>query len=100
MSHNAMVSCPKCKGGCDLCGGSGQVTHGVARVYAREETRSTAKIPSTRLQELRGWASEAITKPGTVKRADRIRHIAFWTALALLVAFSGVFALLIIRSLL
>jgi len=95
-----LVSCPKCKGGCDLCGGSGQVPQGVARVFAREESRATAKMPTTRLEELRDWATEAITRPATVKRADHIRHIVFWVALALLAAFTGVFLVLIIRSLL
>jgi len=100
MNRNPLVSCPKCKGGCDLCGGSGQVPQGVAHVYTREEARATAKIPTTHLQELRGWAAEAVTTPGTVVRADRIRHLVFWIAIALLVAFTIFFVVLIIRSLL
>lgn len=37
-------ACPKCKGGCSLCGGSGSVLSTVADVWAREESRPTTKV--------------------------------------------------------
>ena len=47
------VACPKCRGGCDLCEGSGQVPEGVASVYVREDRRATARMPAHQLSYLR-----------------------------------------------
>jgi hypothetical protein len=92
------VSCPKCRGGCDLCDGTGQVPPGVARVYVREEARQTTKMPAQQLSRLRdSWPSEATTTPATLARAALVRRIALWTALVLLAFAIGVLGVVLIR---
>lgn len=93
------VSCPKCKGGCDLCAGTGHVPSGVARIYVREETRATTRMPARQLDEMRRpWPSEFPTAPATLKRADIIRKVVFWTTLGVLAVFTGVFLVVLVRS--
>jgi hypothetical protein len=63
------VPCPKCKGGCDLCSGSGVVNDSVARLYVREEARPTVRMrPGVREVFL---ADEVPTRPDLIKRALR-----------------------------
>lgn len=70
------VPCPQCKGGCSLCGGSGTVNDSVAKLYIREESRATAKMPARQIESL--WAKEAPTRPDAVKRAEkRVRRVTY-----------------------
>ena len=84
---SGMVPCPKCKGGCDLCGGRGVCPEGAARVYIREESRRTVKIPA-RLQDNLRWPSEPPTKPEwvptVIQRARRVTTAARWVAMLIL----------------
>jgi hypothetical protein len=89
-----MVPCPKCKGGCDVCGGRGQVHEGVARVYAREEGRATTKIPSGYAARF-DWPSEVTTRPDVIRKADRRRVI----LIGLLVVIATAFLLAIVLTL-
>lgn len=69
----ASVPCPKCKGGCDLCGGSGRVTEGAGRVYQREESRRTTRMPGRQLQGF--LADEVPTRPNVIAAANRRRRV-------------------------
>lgn len=94
------VSCPKCKGGCDLCGGSGRVPEGVARVYVREETRQTTKMSARQIGELtEPWPNEATTTPATVARAEKIRRIVFWSALVTAGVIAGLLLFFLLHAL-
>jgi hypothetical protein len=77
--HGVTAPCPKCKGGCDLCGGTGRVPEGAARVYLREEARRTALLPARQLDELREVpASDRPTVPEFLRKANRLRAVARW----------------------
>ncbi len=79
------VPCPKCKGGCDLCGGIGSVPPAAARVWVREETRATVKV------ERRGFSEEELpTKPSFIRQADRRKRMVRIAALLILGAVIGI----------
>jgi hypothetical protein len=88
------VPCPKCKGGCDVCGGAGRVPEGVARVYMREEGRATTKIPAGYATRL--WPDEVPTKPDIIRKADR-RRMVLLGLLIFCTAFVGVLFALVMR---
>ena len=79
-----MKACPKCKGGCDLCLGTGQVTAGVAEIYVREESRRTKRLDAhdrqVLLREDRRFASEP---PSLIQRANRQKWVVLFVVLAL-----------------
>jgi hypothetical protein len=87
------VTCPSCKGGCHLCGGAGTVAESVAKLYIREESRATVKIPARRVDAI--WAAEQPTKPDIVKAADRrVRRFLFALAVVTVVVMALVVVLL------
>jgi hypothetical protein len=86
-----MVPCPQCKGGCKLCMGNGEVTEGVAKIYEREETRSTTKLSTDYLHSLANrFQPEPITKPDVLKKAEQVRKIGFWILIMFLALAIGI----------
>lgn len=78
-----MRACPKCKGGCDLCRGSGQVTETVAEIFIREESRRTERLgPDDRRKLLREASRFASEPPSLIRRASRQKWIALFVVLA------------------
>jgi hypothetical protein len=92
-----MISCPKCKGGCNLCQGTGQVPEGVANIYNREEMRATAKMPASRIERIL-FPEEDPTKPAVIRKAERRVQIIRLILLAALALALGVGITLIIRT--
>ena len=100
-----MTRCPKCHDGsstasCDICGGTGQVTESVARMWVGSTV--TVRLPMEEIGVLRARTipSEPPTKPrareddpeSVVERADLVRQARLW-AFALLA--SAVLSLLV-----
>ena len=89
-----MVACPKCKGGCDLCAGTGEVPDGVARVYVREETRATTRVSKKYVDQFR-WPDEVPTKPDVIRIAERRKTVLMLALVVAAVAIlSGIVALI------
>lgn len=78
--------CPKCKGGCSLCGGSGSVLCTVADVWAREESRPTTRLVKPEIPDA------AI--PPAATRGEQLREalpaIVVMTAWLFLMAFAEI----------
>jgi hypothetical protein len=79
-----MVACPRCRGGCSLCGGIGRVRPAVADAYVREESRRTTKVDRVFSEE------ELPTKPDLIRRLDKRARIVRLVAIGILGAVLGV----------
>lgn len=91
------VPCPKCRGGCDLCGGAGSVNESVSRIYLREETRRTVKMPAKQLKTI--WDQEAPTKPQVIVAADRRRTFTAYVLVVVVATILGIGLALLGRAL-
>jgi hypothetical protein len=90
------VPCPKCKGGCDLCSGTGRVSRGASQIYNREESRRTAKMPVSQLQQY--WAEEAATTPDVLTAADRRARLGMYALIVSVALALGIAIGLLLRA--
>ena len=88
------VACPKCRGGCQLCGGTGKVLAGVAESYQREEFRATVKVERPRI------AKDALRTsgvPAVLVKANAIKQ-ATWGLIGLGVALGTLLAAVLLKG--